>query len=92
METTDDRSRLFSALTPLEVRSAIRRKQQQGDLTAAEVEDALQILQDETGRTEQMPLTQTLLYSAEQVINQFTLRAGDPIQLAAALAFSELQS
>ena len=92
LERTEDRLRLFSALTPLEVRSAIRRKQQQGELSDAEVTGALHILAEEMRRTEQMPLTQTLLHAAEEVMDHFPLRAADAIQLAAALAFSDMQT
>ncbi len=92
VEQTGDRFRLFSALTPLELRSALQRRKRAGDIEEADVRDALEILEEEMRRTVQMPLTQVLLQRAHSVVDTFGLRAADAIQLASAFLFAETDS
>ena len=92
LEGTEDKARLYCALTPLEVRSAIRRKQNANEVTASEAAQAFSVLSEEMQRTEQMPLTQSLVGIAEEVVDHFDLRAGDALQLAAAIQYSELHT
>lgn len=92
LEGTEDKARLYAALTPLEVRSAIRRKQYANELSEVEAAGALANLSEEMRRTEQMPLTQSVISIAEEVVDNFNLRAGDAMQLAAAIQYNELQA
>ena len=91
LEGTEDKARVYSALTPLEVRSAIRRKQGAHEISDAEAANAIAILSEEMRRTEQMPLTQSLIGTAQEVVDHLNLRAVDSLQLAAAIQYSELQ-
>lgn len=92
LEGTEDKARLYSALTPLEVLSAVRRKQTANEISASEAALALSALSEEMQRTEQMPLTQSLINIAEEVVDHFDLRAGDALQLGAAIQYSELHT
>ncbi len=88
-EQTADRLRLISALTLLEAHAALRRRRRAGDVSQSDLEDALTQLNDEMRRSTQMPVTQTLLQAAYEIVGNFQLRAPDAIQLASALSFME---
>jgi uncharacterized protein len=75
------------ALSPVEVRSAIRRRQRAGDIepdTASLILDALQSHLE--SRFLRQLLNDTVLDGALEMIDRYALRAYDAIQLAGCLA------
>ncbi len=76
------------ALSPVEIRSAIRRRQRAGDVTqdiASLILDALQ--RHFESRFIRQPLNDTVLDIALEMVDRYALRAYDAIQLAGCLAF-----
>jgi predicted nucleic acid-binding protein len=76
----------MSSLTPLEVRSAIRRREKSGDLTRAHAAQAIAALIRETTATETHLVTKAIQELAAEIVDRQTLRALDAIQLATALS------
>ena len=74
-----------SKLAPLEVRSAIRRKLQLGELTIARGLQALWQLQQEVPRWQVVPLSDAVLTQAADMVDRFVLRSLDAIQLGSAI-------
>ncbi len=87
VEATDEHMLAISSITPLEVKSAIRRRQLWGDTTVAEAEQAFARIDQESGRIFQLPFTPLLIRQASEVILHCDLRALDAIQLASALQY-----
>jgi len=84
-ESVEDHHKAVSALAPLEVRSAIRRRQSSGDVSAAAAEQALDALSAERRRLVEHPISSQALDEASAVIDRRNLRALDALQLATAL-------
>lgn len=85
---SDENRIIVLALSAVEVRSAIRRRQRAGDLdsdTASLILDALQSHLE--GRFLRQPLNDSVLDGALEMIDRYALRAYDAIQLAGCLAF-----
>jgi len=75
------------ALSPVEVRSAIRRRERAGDIdpdTASLILDGLQ--RHLESRFLRQPLNDTVLDAALEMIDRYALRAYDAVQLAGCLA------
>lgn len=85
---SDENRIIVLALSAVEVRSAIRRRQRAGDIdsdTASFILDALQNHLE--SRFLRQPLNDTILDGALEMIDRYALRAYDAIQLAGCLAF-----
>lgn len=79
------RLNFVSDLAAIEVRSAIRRREFEGDLTFEDAEKALRLLGSELRRTRQVEISMVPISSIEGIIDRHRLRALDAIQLASAL-------
>lgn len=81
------------SIASVELRSAVRRRERDGDIGR---EDAEQILESFSTHLEsqflRQPLTETLLDSANDLIDRHTLRAYDAVQLAGCLALRSSSS
>ena len=77
------------ALSPIEARSAIRRRERAGDIdtrTANMILDRLQLHME--SRFLRQALSETVLEGAQEMIDRYALRAYDAIQLAGCLALN----
>src|ERR1039458_2858834 len=90
METIEDNRKLISASTPLEVYSAIRRRERAGAISPEDAAAALEILRLESARTVQEPLNPAVLECARQLLDRTGLRWPDTLQLAAALVARDM--
>jgi predicted nucleic acid-binding protein len=81
-----------SSLAAFEVRSAIRRREFEGDLTNSDADKAAGLLKAELSRTSQIDLSTVAASSVEAIIDRYRLRAMDAIQLASALLVAADQS
>lgn len=82
VETLDDSRKLVSSLAPLEVRSAIRRRERAGEIQSADADDALDSLTVEALRMVEQPLTPSVVEMARYVLDHHWLRAMDALHLA----------
>ena len=82
---SEDRSRFVSVLAPLEVRSAIRRREAMGDIRPQDARQALHSLSEEMRRLVEHPISEQILSEAAALVDRHSLRALDAIQLASAL-------
>lgn len=85
---SDENRIIVLALSAVEVRSAIRRRQRAGDIAqdiASLILDALQ--RHFESRFIRQPLNDTVLDIALEMVDRYALRAYDAIQLAGCLAF-----
>lgn len=80
---------MISTLTALEVRSAIRRREKSGDLTAAHATQAIVALIRETASMNTHAITKAVQEFATSIVDRQILRALDAIQLATALLASQ---
>lgn len=85
MESVEDNRKLIAASTPLEVYSAIRRRERAGGISHDDAAAALEILRLEAARTVQEPLNPAVLECARQLLDRTQLRWPDALQLGAAL-------
>jgi hypothetical protein len=96
MEAVEDNRKLISASTPLEVYSAIRRRQREGDISEADATAALEILRLEAARMVQEPLNPAVLEAARQLLDRscapdrYPLHWPDALQLAAAIVARDM--
>jgi predicted nucleic acid-binding protein len=90
MEAVEDNRKLISASTPLEVYSAVRRRERAGDISPEDATAALDILRLEAARMVQEPLNPAVLEAARQLLDRTTLRWPDALQLGAALVAREM--
>jgi predicted nucleic acid-binding protein len=79
MEAVEDNRKLIAASAPLEVYSAIRRRERAGALSPEDANAALEILRIEAARMVQEPLNPAVLEAARQGFNVL-----DPIHEAMA--------
>ena len=84
MESADDNRKLISAATPLEVYSAIRRRERAGQISAEDAASVLDCLRIEGARMVQQPLNPAVLEAARQLLDRTTLRWPEALQLGAA--------
>ena len=91
MGSIEDNAKLISALSPLEVYTAIKRRERAGDIAHDQAAEALDILRMEAARMVQQPLNPAVLEAARQLIDRVhTLRPSDALQLASAIAAREM--
>lgn len=90
VESVEDNRKLIAASTPLEVYSAIRRRERAGAITHEDAVEALYSLRAEAARTVQQPLNPAVLEAARQLLDKDTLRWPDALQIAAAQVAREM--
>lgn len=73
-------------LTPLEARSAIRRREREGDISAADADRVLRQIENDCSMSFLMqPSTSAVMEEAARLIDRHPLRAYDALQLAGCL-------
>lgn len=75
-----------SELVYLEVRSALRRRQQEGQLKESDADHAVLQLYDSTLRIHRIGIASRIYLEAANLIDRYSLRALDSIQLSSALS------
>ena len=90
METVDDNSKLIAAVTPLEIYSAVRRRERAGDIAPEDAALALESLRMEAARLVQQPLNPSVIEAARQLIDRTGLRWPQALQLATALVTRDM--
>jgi len=74
--------KLVSALGAVEVHSAIRRREREGDLSHNDADRALSILTAESASMTEQPINTPVIETAKQMLDRHRLRSLDAIQLA----------
>jgi uncharacterized protein len=82
LRSVDDSNKLVYSLAPLEVRSAIRRRQREGDIAPADASQALTALEAEVLRIVEQPVSPVVVDVAKLVLDAHPLRAMDALHLA----------
>jgi predicted nucleic acid-binding protein len=90
MDAVEDNRKLISASTPLEIYSAVRRRQRDGGISAEDAAAALDILRLEAARMVQQPLNPAVLEAARQLLDRTSLRWPDTLQLGAAVVARDM--
>ncbi len=90
MESVEDNRKLISAVTPLEVYAAIRRRERAGQIAPEAAVAALEMLRIEAARMVQQPLNPGVLEAARQLLDRTALRWPDTLQLGSALTAREM--
>ena len=90
LEKVEDNRKLISAATPLEIYSALRRRERAGAIAPEDVATALEVLRIEAARMVQQPLNPGILEAARQLLDRTTLRWPDALQLGSALAARDM--
>lgn len=90
MESVEDNSKLISAVTPLEIYAAVRRRERAGDIGPEDAALALDSLRMEAARLVQQPLNPAVLEAARQLLDRTSLRWTQALQLATALSAREM--
>ena len=83
--STEDRFKAASSLTPLELRSAVRRRQYSGDILHADADLAITLIRDESRRMILHPVSGAVLELASALIDRQNIRALDAVQLSTAI-------
>ena len=78
---------LSSAVTPLEILSALGRRKQSGELSARNFAAAVRRVGSDRARWELIELGVLVLNRAEEIVQQRRMRALDAIHIASALVF-----
>jgi predicted nucleic acid-binding protein len=86
----DDRSKVVSALTEIEARSAICRLHKEKKLTGEQASLAVNALDGDIRRIIQQPVLPAVLEAANAVVERHYLRALDAVQLASAIVARDL--
>jgi uncharacterized protein len=89
LEKVDDPQKLVSALASLEVRSAIRRRQREGDIIPADADLALNNLGAESLRIVEQPVSPAVIDVAKLVLDSHPLRAMDALHLATCIVMRD---
>jgi len=82
LQGVDDSRKVVSALAPLEVRSAIRRRQRAGEILAADADRATAGVEAERLRIVEQPISAAVIDVAKLVLDAHPLRALDALHLA----------
>jgi uncharacterized protein len=90
MQTVEDNSKLISAVTPLEIYAAIRRRERADDIAPEDAAAALDSLRQEAARLVQQPLNPAVLEVACQLLDRTCLRWPEALQLATASAARDM--
>ncbi|HEU0006359.1 MAG TPA: type II toxin-antitoxin system VapC family toxin [Terriglobia bacterium] len=78
---------LSSAITPLEILSALGRREQSGELSRKNFAAAIRRVRSDRARWELIELGAVVLNRAEEIIQQRPMRALDAIHIASVLVF-----
>ena len=89
LETVDDAQKLVSSLASLEVRSAIRRREREGDISLAGAAQALAALDAEIRRIVEQPVSPLVIDVAKLVLDAHSLRAMDALHLATCIVMRD---
>jgi predicted nucleic acid-binding protein len=89
LQDVDDSRKLLSALAPLEVRSAIRRRERSDDISSSDADRALENVARECLRIIEQPVTATVVEAACAMLDIHPLRALDALQLATCIVARE---
>ena len=89
LEHVDDPHKLVSALASLEVRSAIRRREREGDLFPSDAQRAIDSLEAENVRIIEQPVSQTVIDVGRSVLDAHPLRAADALHLATCIVIRD---
>ena len=89
LEKVDDPQKLVSALASLEVRSAIRRRQREGDIPPADAALALENVRFESLRIVEQPVSPAVIDVAKLVLDSHPLRAMDALHLATCIVMRD---
>ena len=89
LEKVADPQKLVSALASLEVRSAIRRRQREGDIPPVDAEHALDNVRSETLRIVEQPVSPAVIDVAKLVLDSHPLRAMDALHLATCIVMRD---
>jgi predicted nucleic acid-binding protein len=81
----EDRRLFVSVLASIEVRSAVRRRQFAGDIDVTDAALVVAALNQETGRIIEHQLTANVFAEASGLVDRYSLRALDSLQLATAI-------
>jgi predicted nucleic acid-binding protein len=90
LEPIEDNRKLISALTPLEIYAAIRRRDRSGHIAAEAAARALETLRLESARMVQQPLNPAVLEAARQLLDRTTLRWPEALQLGSVMAARDM--
>jgi uncharacterized protein len=90
LEPIEDNRKLISAVTPLEVYAAIRRRERSGHIAAEAAASALETLRLESARMVQQPLNPAVLEAARQLLDRTALRWPETLQLGAVMAARDM--
>lgn len=90
LEPLEDNRKLIAASSPLEVYSAIRRRERAGTIAPEDAAAALESLRQESARTVQQPLNPAVLEAARQLLDRSSLRWVEALQLGAALTARDM--
>jgi uncharacterized protein len=82
LQSVDDSRRLISSLAGLEVRSAVRRRQREGDISPAGAAAAVAAVETEIQRIVEQPVSPAVIDVAKLVLDAHPLRAMDALHLA----------
>jgi uncharacterized protein len=77
--------------TPVEIVSALARREREGSLTAVETTQAVAALTELTDSWEEIVPSERIRRAATRLLRQYRLRAADSLQLAAALVAADDQ-
>ena len=89
-EGAADGHMVMLAFTPLEARSAIRRREREGDIASADADRALRKIEDDCSTLFlTQPLSSPVMEEAARLIDRHPLRAYDALQLAGCLVVRE---
>ena len=78
-------------VTPLEARSAVRRRQREGDISGADADRILERIEDDTSSCFLVqPSTSAVIEEAARLIDRHPLRAYDALQLAGCLVIRDI--
>ena len=78
-------------VTSLEARSAVRRRQREGDISAADADRILERVEDDTSSCFLVqPSTSAVIEGAARLIDRHPLRAYDALQLAGCLVIRDI--
>ena len=86
MEEAEDERVFILNLTPIEARSAIRRRQREGDIAGADADRVLRQIEDDAASLFLVqPSSSAVIEEAARLIDRHPLRAYDALQLAGCL-------
>lgn len=84
-----DMNRIVSSLAFLEVRSAIRRREREADISTEEADACLMDLASEGSRMVEQPLSPAVIATASDLLDRYPLRCLDALHLATCLMARE---